>query len=116
MNSNQAAWVASVREQRYRRSADLWEGGIKKNIGKKYFNVIQFISCELDEEYGSDWQKLVCQELAVPEEECERFWNEVGKRTARKTINTRRQNTTLAMKKRFKGKWIFCWLGCVCVS
>jgi len=104
-NTNGTTWSEeAVREETYKRCALLWDGGIRKNVGKKFFGVIQFILSDEDEEYGSDWQKLVCKELMVPDYECERFWNECGKKTARTTINRRRQNTTMAMKKRFIGK------------
>lgn len=104
-SSSIGGWSDGAKEEKYKRCSLLWDAGIRKNIGKKFFNVIQFILNDEDEEYGSDWQKLVCSELMVPIEDCERFWNECGKKTARVTISRRRQNTTRAMKDQFVGTW-----------
>jgi hypothetical protein len=54
--------------------------------------------------FGYDWQKLVCKQINIPEQYSESSGQERGKKVARIAINRRRQNTGIAMKKRFKGK------------
>jgi hypothetical protein len=48
---------------------------------------------------------LVCKQINIPEQYSECFWHERGKKVASMAINRRRQNTGIAMKKRFKGKY-----------
>jgi hypothetical protein len=69
------------------------------------FKLIQFIVDDDVEMFGSDWQKLVCEQINIPEQYAERFWQERGKESARMGINRRRQNTGISMKKRFKSKF-----------
>lgn len=98
--------IAAVRarEAQYQVSAKMWEASVKINCGKNNFKLIQFIVDDDVEMFGSDWQRLVCKQINIPEQYAERFWQERGKRVARMAINRRRHNTAIAMKKRFKGK------------
>jgi hypothetical protein len=97
-------WQQGLQEDQYKVNAQLWEASIRLNCGKQNFKIIQFIMCEEDEEYGSDWQKLVCKQALIPIDVCERFWRETGRNVARRAINRRRQNTNVAMKKKFQGE------------
>jgi hypothetical protein len=100
-----AAMAERAREAQYQVSAKMWEASVKMNCGKYNFKLIQFIVDDDVELFGSDWQKLVCKQINIPEQYSERFWHERGKKVARMAINRRRQNTGIAMKKRFKGKY-----------
>ena len=78
--------------------------------GKKFFNGIQFLVSKRDEEFGSPWQVIVCDTIAVPEEDQEEFWyrsGEGGRAKARKTLNTRRTNVTNAIKAKFFSTFAF---------
>jgi hypothetical protein len=97
-----AEWV---RETQYQVSAKMWEASVKMNCWKNNFKLIQFIVDDDVEMFGSDWQKLVCKQINIPEQYAERFWQERGKKVARMAINRRRQNTGISTKKRFKGKF-----------
>jgi hypothetical protein len=57
------------------------------NCGKYNFKLIQFIVDDDVELFGSDWQKLVCKQINIPEQYSERFWHERGKKVARMAIN-----------------------------
>jgi len=98
------AMADQAREAQYQVSAKMWEASVKMNCGKNNFKLIQFIVDDDVEMFGSDWQRLVCKQINIPEQYAERFWQERGKRVARMAINRRRQNTAIAMKKKFKGK------------
>jgi hypothetical protein len=93
-------------EKDYDRYARLWESGVRKNAGKKFFDKMQFVNSR-DEACGSLWQELVCKLENIPPSLRQRFWNERGRKAARQTINRRRQNTTLCIKKRFQGEWCY---------
>ena len=93
-------------EKDYDRYAKLWEKGVRKNAGKKFFDRMQFVDSQ-GEACGSLWQQLVCKLENIPQNLRDRFWNERGRKAARQTINRRRPNTTLCMKKRFQGEWCF---------
>jgi hypothetical protein len=89
-------------------NCDSWCNTIRNNVGKQFFHVRQFISSPADEEYESNWQKIICDYLKVPPEHCEAFWNRKskngGKTCARSILNRRRMNVTNAVKKKFEGK------------
>jgi hypothetical protein len=98
-----AEWA---RETQYQVSAKMWEASVKMNCWRNNFKLIQFIvDDDVEKMFGSDWQKLVCKQINIPEQNAERFWQERGKKVARMAINRRRQNTGISMKKRFKGKF-----------
>jgi len=99
----------ALQNDRYALNAALWGSGIIKNCARHNFNVIQFLNSPDVEEVGSDWQKLVCSQLGVPEDVAERFWKEKGRAAARRAISRRRGNTSNAMKKKFKGKVVMSW-------
>jgi hypothetical protein len=84
-------------------------GRIAQNTVSTLYN---FIVDDDVEKFGSDWQRLVCRQIMVNKEVCERFWNDRRQeKTARKAMNRRRQNTCSAMKKkRFQGKGRCGWL------
>ena len=96
-------WNEDMNEATYQMLAEAWVTNVRKTVGKKCFNFMQFV-LEVHEHYGSTWQKIVCETVRVPENMRERFWEDKGKKTARTTINRRRQNTATAMKKKFKGE------------
>jgi hypothetical protein len=98
-----------------------WNNSIKSNAGKQFFNNIQFITKKEQEAFGSRWQQVVCYEIGVPEEQQKEFWLDMkGKATARATLNRRRMNATMGMKKKFQGRGnlsgLQSWLpaGCCC--
>ena len=89
-----------------------WLEGIKSAVNKHMFNHVQFICCEQDEEYGSGWQRMICKKIgAADDSNTEVFWNNKGMAEARKLLNRRRQNTNIAMKRLFVGKYclLFVW-------
>lgn len=86
-----------------------WCGRISSQAGKKFFHLRQFFSCPEDQQFGSTWQKIICDWLSIPAEEAEAFWTKNsatkgGKKCAHKTISVRRMNVTNAIKTRFEGK------------
>lgn len=86
-----------------------WCGRISSQAGKKFFHMRQFFSCPEDQQFGSTWQKIICDWLSIPDEEVEAFWTKNsatkgGKKCAHKTISIRRMNVTNAIKTRFEGK------------
>ena len=65
----------------------------------------QFVGSDGNEEFGSKWQKAVCRDVSMAEEDLRRFWEEQkGKQTARKILNCRRNNAMNAMKAKFEGR------------
>jgi hypothetical protein len=87
-------------------SAKMWEASVEMNCGKYNFKLTQSFIVDDDVElFSSDWQKVVCKQINIPEQYSERFWHERGKKVARMAINRRRQNTGISMKKGFKGKY-----------
>ena len=128
-NYHNVHWQQGLHNGKYESNTELWLAGISKNCARHNFNFVQFIDNEEDEKVGSTWQKLVCQQLNVPESDANKFWLEKGRAAARQAISRRRSNTGNAMKKKFKGKsWYStmhsvqpCWLTtpsfvCGCVS
>jgi G:T-mismatch repair DNA endonuclease (very short patch repair protein) len=97
-------WKQGVHNGKYESNTELWLAGISKNCARHNFNFVQFIDNEEDEKVGSTWQKLVCEQLNVPDSDAEKFWLQKGRAAARKAISRRRSNTANAMKKKFKGK------------
>jgi hypothetical protein len=97
-----AEWA---REIQYQVSAKMWEACVKMNCWRNNFKLIQFIVDDDVEMFGLDWQKLVCKQINISEQYAERFRQERGRKVARMSINRRRQNTGISMKKRFKGKF-----------
>jgi hypothetical protein len=98
-----AAVAEWARDAQCQVSAKMWEACVKMNCGKYNFKPIQFIVDDDVEFFGSDWQKLICKQINIPEQYAERFWQERGKKVVRMAINQRRQNTEISTKKRFKG-------------
>jgi hypothetical protein len=105
---NPMAMAEWARETQYQVSAKMWEASVKMNCWRNNFKLIQFIVDDDVEMSGSDWQKLVCKQINIPEQYAECFWQERGKKVARMAINRRRQNTGISMKKRFKDKCPVC--------
>jgi hypothetical protein len=94
-------------ESDFAKKCDRWCHMIVPTINKQCFKSIQFIVDEEDEEYGSDWQKLVCAKAEVDPDQAEKFWNRKpggGLVTARATLLSKASNTTNAMKKVFMSK------------
>jgi hypothetical protein len=111
--TNRTAMVPRVPEQNYDKEIlDLkenWNGSITHIISKHFFNAVQFITSASEEEWGSNWQELLCNYCPRPlganrDAIMEKFWGLHGKSIARNHLNRRRQNTTQMMKTRFKGK------------
>lgn len=101
-------------EQFYNENENHWKISITTAVRLTLFDERQFLSCEKQEVFGSDWQKKVCNKSSVPKVYQQPFWNRVGKVEARKTLNKRRQTCTNAMKKTFIGtyerkdtRWLF---------
>jgi hypothetical protein len=82
-----------------------WKNRIRGNAGKKFFKMIQFIRTDEQERYGSQWQRLVCNDAEIPTEHRQAFWDKHGgKAAARRAINVRRMNIQNQIKKIFQGK------------
>ena len=48
----------------------------------------QFVSSDGNEEFGSKWQKAVCRNVSMAEEDLRRFWEaQKGNQIARKILN-----------------------------
>jgi hypothetical protein len=101
--SSQQQQEAKDREK-FESDCGKWCFLISGNVGKKHFRMVQFITSDNQEAYGSKWQKIVCNECEVPRDKRKEFWNRKGKATARATINRRRMNATNAIKKVFQGE------------
>lgn len=97
------SWNQEIGDAQYKICAGAWETNVRKGVGKKFFNFMQFVD-ESAERYGSQWQDVVCKIGGVPQSLSERFWEDRGRKIARATINRRRQNTAIAMRKKFKGE------------
>lgn len=80
-----------------------WTVSVKVNA-KTFFNGVQFITHDKDEEFGSDWQRLICKKCGIPDRHQEEYWNRPkgGKATARKIVNNRKMNVTRRMGEEFK--------------
>jgi hypothetical protein len=59
-----AEWA---RETQYQVSAKMWEASVKTNCWRNNFKLIQFIVDDDVDMFGSDWQKLVCKQINIPE-------------------------------------------------
>jgi hypothetical protein len=97
-------------KEKFDKSCLEWCKRIKAQGATEFFYVRQFFSCKEDEQYGSNWQRMVCDWLKIPEDVCQEFWERThsdmgGRQTARKAINTRKSNVTNAIKEKFQGEW-----------
>jgi hypothetical protein len=73
------------------------------------------ICSKTDDEFGTEWQDLVCSSLKVPEEQQYEFWTRShwgGMKEAKKNLGVKRMNMTGAMKIEFFSKCLWkCWDG-----
>jgi hypothetical protein len=99
--------LQEIRDTRwFAEKCDSWKNRIRGNTGKRFFKMIQFITKDEQERYGSRWQRLVCNDAEIPTEHRQAFWDKHGgKAAARKAINVRRMNIQNQIKKIFQGKW-----------
>lgn len=95
-------------EEAFEEKCKMWCKLIRLNVSKKLFGFVQFIDGEDTVQYGSGWQRKVCEQLGVLEgREAELFWyrrKHGGMAETVKAIITRRSCVTRAMKKKFHGK------------
>lgn len=92
-------------EKEYQEKLGGWQAIIHQQISKSLFPMMQFIASPQDEQFGSAWQRGVCFKANVPNKFRHRFWSKGGgMMMARKLLNRRRQNTTMAMKVEFMSK------------
>lgn len=91
------------KHMKFQELCDKWNDSIIRNVGLKFFNGIQFIVNEKDEAFGSPWQRVLCTNAEVPDEDQEEFWNRSngGKATARTCLNRRRMNIAGQMRTAF---------------
>lgn len=91
------------KHQRFQDSCVQWTVSVKVNA-KTFFNGVQFITHDKDEEFGSDCQILVCDKCGIPPKHQEEYWDRPkgGKATARAIVNNRRMNVTRRMGDEFK--------------
>ena len=90
-------------DEAYKLQCDNWSNLIKGGSARKHFKMMQFISNDSQEEYGSRWQKIICNDVLIPPDKRKDYWNREGKAAARMAINRRRQTISNAMKIKFKG-------------
>ena len=93
-------------EDEYEKQKGACEALITALVGKKYFNIVQNINTDKDEQWNSGWQKLVYKDLPLndkTEDYKKTMWEEYAMSQARNALNRRRQNTTSIFKKKFKG-------------
>jgi hypothetical protein len=106
-------------EKDYNDKMPAWLALLRMEVTKTLFPRMQFTPSQMDEDYGSAWQRACCHRAKVPNKFRQKFWSQSGMRTARMLLNRRRQNTTLAMKTQFKskrgqiGSLYWCWLSAV---
>jgi hypothetical protein len=96
-----------VNEAHYRINEPLWCTTGRDRVSKELFDDMQFITCDEQESYGSEWQQEVCERAGINQhgmDYVKAFWQRKGRVLARKTLNRRRQNTNTAMKRMFLGK------------
>ena len=77
----------------------------------------QFVSSDGNEDFGSKWQKAVCRDVNMGEEELRRFWEaQKGKQIARRILNCRRNNPAKNVElgywsiRQKKLHYMVCWL------
>jgi hypothetical protein len=92
-----------------------WCKRIKTLVSKELFHLQQMICSKTDDEFGTEWQDLVCSSLKVPEEQQYEFWTRShwgGMKEAKKQLGIKRMNMTGAMKIEFFSKCLKkCWDG-----
>jgi hypothetical protein len=96
-----------VNEAHYSINEHLWCTTVRDRVSKELFDDMQFITCDEQESYGSEWQQEVCERAGINQhgmDYVKAFWQRKGRVLARKTLNRRRQNTNTAMKRMFLGK------------
>ena len=79
----------------------------------------QFVGSDGNEEFGSKWQKAVCRDVKMGEEDLRRFWEaQKGKQIARRILNCRRNNAMNSMKAKFEGElaWLRVLASVTCAS
>ena len=66
----------------------------------------QFVrSSDGNEDFGSKWQRAVCKDVKMTEEDLRRFWDvQKGRQIARRILNCRRNNAMNSMKAKFEGE------------
>jgi hypothetical protein len=97
-------------ESDFAKKCEHWCSAIGTVVNKQIFNSKQLLVHEDEDEWGSDWQKVVCARAEVDPARAKEFWERKGRSTARDALNNKRSNTTGAMKKVFLSKCckLFC--------
>jgi hypothetical protein len=80
-----------------------WQLSIREKVRNEIFYMKQF--AKEGSEYGSTFQRLLCNKATVPVEVQARYWDSRGRKIARSALNEKRKTIIGAMKSKFLSKF-----------
>ena len=80
-----------------------WKLSIKEKVRNEIFYMKQF--AKEGSEYGSTFQRLLCNKATVPVEVQARYWDSRGRKIARSALNEKRKTIIGSMKREFLSKF-----------
>jgi hypothetical protein len=80
-----------------------WQLSIKEKVRNEIFYMKQF--AKEGSEYGSTFQKLLCNKAGVPVEVQARYWDSRGRKIAKQALNEKRKTIIGSMKREFLSKF-----------
>ncbi len=78
-----------------------WNTVVHRHAGLELFRCVQFINRDTEIAFGSQIQKVVCKQCAIPRKEEEECWASSGREEVLMATGRRRQAVTASMKARF---------------
>jgi hypothetical protein len=82
-----------------------WNTVVHRYAGLELFRYVQFINRDTEIAYGSQIQKVVCKQCAIPRKEEEKYWASSEREELVMVIGRRRQAVTASMKARFGSEY-----------
>lgn len=82
-----------------------WNTVVHRYAGLELFRYVQFINRDTEIAYGSQIQKVVCKQCAIPRKEEEEYWASSGREEVMMVIGRKRQAVTASMKAKFGSKY-----------
>ena len=78
-----------------------WAISVRTVASNRLFLAIQFVSSSASLEFGSKVQERLCEEVGIPDEEAEGFWETKGMHIVEEAIRLKRATSVAGMKKSF---------------
>jgi hypothetical protein len=82
-----------------------WTVAVRLYVAKDLFRYVQFVNREVDIEFGSSIQKVVCAECNIPQNDQLQYWNTAGCDEVLLVLRRKRQAVSTGIKERFRSKY-----------